>query len=171
MQAPDNASGKKVRCPQCNNVTTAPVQEPEALPLEPAVSEEVPQPQQTGEDEYGIDEGDAEERSRIKRERAGEEERRFRKRKKPRLEAHHGPLILILVGASVLTCWFPIACWALAVYVERLASDDILKMDSGHMDRSGYNLAQTGRMGAYVAGLLGLFGCVTLGYLVTNWLI
>ena len=111
------------------------------------------------------DEDDDRPRRRRRRDGDSDDDIRIRRRQKP----HRGGLILAL-GIIAMVVWCcPLTGWIMGGITLSMANTDLIAMNSGHMDDSGYGLTMTGKICAIVAVLLATLNAIAGAILrITN---
>jgi predicted Zn finger-like uncharacterized protein len=178
LKLQDADVGKTVRCPTCNQIFAAHLDDDITLPpvavpdfelssAEPptrhAVQPKSPPPQDKPGDRLGplVDSRDvyAVQLDDEAAAPAHEEERRRRRRAsqwdedEDDLQPHRGTLILVLGVLSLVLACIPLAGWILGGISMTMGANDSRLMDQRVMDRSGRGLTRAGQ----VCGILGVF--------------
>jgi hypothetical protein len=149
LNVPESLLGQMVKCPTCGATFAASNQGP-ALPPSP------PEPSSTPWQAPPEPAAPPSRRDRY------DEDDEFPRRRRRHLQAHRGPLILVLGILAVV----PIHGWSLSLILGPIAwilgNNDLAEMRAGRMDREGESMTNAGRICGMIATILsivGLCGC------------
>jgi hypothetical protein len=158
LKLPEQYLGQEVRCPSCSRTFLAKEESPPAQPpvRELERHEEAPRPRRS-DDEYDRRRRDDEDED-YPRPRRRYYDDRF-------VEPHRGTSILTMgILSIVFFCFFPLAV-GLGIGAIVMANNDLAKMRSGAMDRSGHGTTQAGLVcgviGLVIEALVLLFYCIS----------
>ena len=146
LKLPEQYLGQEVRCPSCSRTFVAKESQESPPPRPPVREPELPEeaPRQRRDDDY----------DRRRREDEDEDYPRPRRRNYEDrfIEPHRGTSVLTMgILSIVFFCFFPLAV-GLGIGAIIMANNDLAKMRSGAMDRSGQGTTQAG----LVCGVIGL---------------
>lgn len=157
MQAPNDAAGKKVRCPKCQTMNL--VSRSGGAGEEQAIKKKAPPPKPPQEEQTAISETPPAKKKTWK-EKATESVERLR-RTQGWVEAHRGRLILTLgIVSIVLAGPIGLVLGCFAIY---MADADRAKIEEGEMDPSGLGKVAAGRTCGLIGAIVSFVYLMTVG--------